>query len=196
MQSDQKERMLKLLRMMRGKEWAMAALSTLLILGQIYFDLKLPDYMSNLTAVIKTPGSTTQVVLQIGAQMLVCTLASALLCIACGLLTAKVAAGFSHAAREKVFAKVSDFGEKEMLDFSVPSLINRTTNDIAQIQMLVAMGQQIMIKAPIMAAWAIVKIINKSWVLSIATAGFVIVLLTMMLAIMGIVIPRVKRVQN
>lgn len=117
MQSDQKERMLKLLRMMRGKEWAMAALSTLLILGQIYFDLKLPDYMSNLTAVIKTPGSTTQVVLQIGAQMLVCTLASALLCIACGLLTAKVA--MQHVKR--FLRKYLILGKKRCWIFQFPA---------------------------------------------------------------------------
>lgn len=188
--------MLKLLKKMRKKEWEMAGLCILLILGQIYFDLKLPDYMSSLTVLIETPGSTVADVARTGVDMLGCTLASAVFSILCGFLAAQVAAGFSYTTGEAVFHKVADFGQEQMQKFSVPSLINRTTNDITQIQMLLAMGLQIMIKAPVMAVWAIIKIINKSWTLSAITAGFVVALLAVMLIIIVTILPRVKRVQK
>ncbi len=188
--------MLKLLGKMRPREWGMAIVCAVLILGQIYFDLSLPDYMSNLTVLINTPGSTTADILNTGVQMLGCALASALLAVICGYLTAKVAAGYGYAIREEVFHKIADFGQQEMMVFSVPSLINRTTNDITQVQMLVAMGNQILIKAPVMAVWAIIKIVNKSWTLSAITAGFVVALLAMMAVIIVVVLPRVKRVQR
>ena len=141
--------MIKLLKRMRKKEWLMAGLCALLVLGQIYFDLRLPDYMSDLTVLIKTPGSTVSDIWGTGLEMLACTLASALLAIICGYLSSQIAAGFSYTVRERVFNQVADFGQKEMQQFSVPSLINRTTNDITQIQMLVAMGLQILIKSPV-----------------------------------------------
>ena len=188
--------MLKLLRTMRRREWLMAIVCSLLILGQIYFDLSLPDYMSDLTVLIKTPGSTLSDVLHTGAQMLGCALGSAVLCIICGFLTAKVAAGFSYSIRQRVFRKIADFGQQEMMSFSVPSLINRTTNDITQIQMLVSMGLQILVKSPIMAVWAIIKIVGKSWTLSAITAGFVVALLAMMAVIIRVVVPRFRRVQK
>ena len=161
--------MLKLLHNLRRREWTMAAACAVLILGQIYFDLSLPDYMSDLTVLIKTPDSTLADILHTGLEMLGCTLASAVLCVICGYLTAKVAAGFSFSVREAVFRKIADFGQQEMMAFSVPSLINRTTNDITQVQMLTAMGLQILIKSPIMAVWAIIKIVGKSWTLSAIT---------------------------
>ena len=185
--------MLKLLHNLRRREWTMA---TVLILGQIYFDLSLPDYMSNLTVLIKTPGSTMSDILDTGLKMLGCTLASAALCVICGYLTAKVAAGFSFSIRENIFHKIADFGQQEMMSFSVPSLINRTTNDITQVQMLVAIGLQILIKSPVMAVWAIIKIAGKSWTLSAITAGFVVALLVMMVVIIGVVVPRFRRVQK
>ena len=188
--------MLKLLRKMRRREWGMAILCAALILGQIYFDLSLPDYMSNLTVLINTPGSTLSDILNTGLEMLGCTLASAVLAVICGYLTARVAAGYGYSIREEVFHKIADFGQQEMMAFSVPSLINRTTNDITQIQMLVAMGNQILIKAPVMAVWAIIKIVNKSWTLSAITAGFVAALLAMMVVVIVVVLPRVRRVQK
>ena len=111
-------------------------------------------------------------------------------------MTAKVAAGFSFSIREAVFHKIADFGQQEMMAFSVPSLINRTTNDITQVQMLTAMGLQILIKSPVMAVWAIIKIVGKSWTLSAITAGFVAALLVMMAVIIGVVVPRFRRVQK
>ena len=188
--------MLKLLHNLRRREWTMAAVCTVLILGQIYFDLSLPDYMSNLTVLIKTPGSTMSDILDTGLKMLGCTLASAVPCVICGYLTAKVAAGFSFSIRENIFHKIADFGQQEMMSFSVPSLINRTTNDITQVQMLVAIGLQILIKSPVMAVWAIIKIVGKSWTLSAITAGFVAALLVMMVVIIGVVVPRFRRVQK
>lgn len=188
--------MIKLLKRMRKKEWWMAGLCALLVLGQIYFDLCLPDYMSDLTVLIKTPGSTVSDIWGTGLEMLGCTLASALLAIICGYLSSQIAAGFSYTVREGVFNQVADFGQKEMQQFSVPSLINRTTNDITQIQMLVAMGLQIMIKSPVMAVWAVIKIINKSWTLSAITAGFVVALLVMMAIVIVVILPRVRRVQK
>ena len=188
--------MLRLLKQMKAKQWIMALLCVALILGQIYFDLRLPDYMSDLTVQIKTPGSTVSDVLHTGLEMLACTLISAVMAILCGYLNAQVAAGFSYHIRESVFQKVADFGQKEMLEFSVPSLINRTTNDITQIQMFVAMGMQTMIKAPVMAVWAVIKIVNKSWTLSVITAGFVVALLALMLIVVLVILPRVRRVQK
>ena len=188
--------MLRLLKQMKAKQWIMALLCVALILGQIYFDLRLPDYMSDLTVQIKTPGSTVSDVLHTGLEMLACTLISAVMAILCGYLNAQVAAGCSYHIRECVCQKVADFGQKEMLEFSVPSLINRTTNDITQIQMFVAMGMQTMIKAPVMAVWAVIKIVNKSWTLSAITAGFVVALLALMLIVVLVILPRVKRVQK
>lgn len=188
--------MIKLLKKMRTREWLLAILCAVLVLGQIYFDLLLPDYMSDLTMLIKTEGSTVTEVLRTGAKMLGCTLASAVLSVMCGYLAARVAAGFSYIVRKDVFYKVSDFGQQQMQEFSVPSLINRTTNDITQIQMLLAMGLQIIIKAPIMAVWAVIKIIDKSWQLSAITAGFVVALLCLMAIVIVVVLPRVRRVQK
>lgn len=188
--------MIQLFKQLRRREWLMAGLCGILVLGQIYFDLRLPDYMSNLTVLIKSPDSTMSDILHTGLEMLGCTLASAVLCVICGFLTAKVAAGFGASVRESIFNKIADFGQREMMSFSVPSLITRTTNDITQVQTLVAMGLQILIKSPIMAVWAIIKIVDKSWTLSAITAGFVVALLVMMVAIIGIVVPRFRRVQK
>ena len=188
--------LIKLLKKMDAREWIMAALCAVLVLGQIYFDLKLPDYMSDLTVLIKTEGSTVSDVVRTGLPMLGCTLASAVLAVAAGFLAAKTAAGLSYRVREALFHKVAAFGQEEMLSFSVASLINRTTNDITQIQMLVAMGLQIIIKSPIMAVWAIIKIVGKSWQLSVITAGFVVAILAVMITVIVVVMPRVKRVQK
>ena len=187
--------MLKLLKNMRRKEKEMALLCLVFVVVQIYFDLRLPDYMTELTMLIKTSGTTADIA-GVGLKMLGCTAASAVLAIACGFLAAKTASGFSFAVREKLFRHVIDIGSEEMQDFSIPSLITRTTNDITQIQMIIAMGLQMMIKAPIMAVWAIIKILGKSWELSAVTAAFVVVLFTTVLLIMSSCIPRFRLVQK
>ena len=187
--------MLKLIKNMRRKEKEMALLCLVFVVVQIYFDLRLPDYMTELTMLIKTSGTTADIA-AVGLKMLGCTAASAVLAIACGFLAAKTASGFSFTVREKLFRHVMDIGSEEMRDFSIPSLITRTTNDITQIQMIIAMGLQMMIKAPIMAVWAIIKILGKSWELSAVTAAFVVVLFTTLLLIMGSCIPRFRLVQK
>ena len=188
--------MIKLFKQMRRKEALMALLCAVLVMGQVWFELRLPDYMTQLTTLIKTPGSTSGDIWNVGVQMLLVTLGSAVLSIGCGFLAAKCASGFSFTVREKLFHHVMACGSEEMQGFSVPSLITRTTNDITQIQMIVAMGLQMMIKAPIMAVWAVIKILGKSWELSAVTAAFVVVLCGTVLAIMASCLPRFRLVQK
>ena len=187
--------MLKLLKNMRVKEVVMAAVCLLLVVGQVYFDLLLPDYMTRLTTLIKTSGATDEI-WKVGLKMLGCTLVSAVFAVICGYLAARTASGFSFVVREKLFRRVTDFSKTEMNDFSVPSLITRTTNDITQIQMIVAMGLQMLIKAPIMAVWAVIKILGKSWELSAVTAAFVVVICVTVFIVMAICIPRYRKVQK
>ena len=188
--------MIKLLKKMGKREVLMVVLCALLVLGQVYFDLTLPDYMTDLTMMLNTAGSETSDILNVGLKMLGCTLASAALAIVCGYLSAKTASGFSYTIREKLFNHVMDMGSEEMQDFSIPSLITRTTNDITQIQMIVSMGLQMIIKSPIMAVWAVIKILGKSWELSAVTAAFVVVICVFVLAVMATCIPRFRIVQK
>ena len=188
--------MIKLLKKMGKREVLMAVLCALLVLGQVYFDLTLPDYMTDLTMMLNTAGSETSDILTAALKMLGCTLASAALAIGCGYLSAKTASGFSYTIREKLFNHVMDMGSEEMQDFSIPSLITRTTNDITQIQMIVSMGLQMIIKSPIMAVWAVIKILGKSWELSAVTAAFVVVICVFVLAVMATCIPRFRIVQK
>ena len=188
--------MIKLLKKMGKREVLMAVLCALLVLGQVYFDLTLPDYMTDLTMMLNTAGSETSDILNVGLKMLGCTLASAALAIVCGYLSTKTASGFSYTIREKLFNHVMDMGREEMHDFSIPRLITRTTNDITQIQMIVSMGLQMIIKSPIMAVWAVIKILGKSWELSAVTAAFVVVICVFVLAVMATCIPRFRIVQK
>ena len=188
--------MIKLLKKMGKREVLMAVLCTILVLGQVYFDLTLPDYMTDLTMMLNTAGSETSDILNVGLKMLGCTLASAALAIGCGYLSSKTASGFSYTIREKLFNHVMDMGSEEMQDFSIPSLITRTTNDITQIQMIISMGLQMIIKSPIMAVWAVIKILGKSWELSAVTAAFVVVICVFVLAVMATCIPRFRIVQK
>ena len=187
--------MIKLLKHMRPREKWMALLCLGFVVVQIYFDLRLPDYMTELTVLINTSGTTADIA-NVGFKMLGCTATSAAMAIACGFLAARTASGFSFVVREKLFHHVMDMGSEEMQAFSVPSLITRTTNDITQIQMILAMGLQMMIKAPIIAVWAVIKILGKSWELSAVTAGFVAVLFVTVLLIMRSCIPRFRLVQK
>ncbi len=188
--------MIKLLKRMRKREVLMCLLCAVLILGQIYFDLKLPDYMSELTVLIQTPGSEISAIWTAGLEMLGCVLVSAVLAVACGYLSARAASGFTLGVRKDLFGHVMGLGQEEMLRFSVPSLITRTTNDITQIQMVISMGLQSLVKAPVMAVWAIIKILGKSWELSMITAGFVVFLCVSVLIIISTVMPRFRIVQR
>ena len=188
--------MFKLLKKMRPKEIIMSIICIIFILGQIYFDLSLPDYMSELTTLINTVGSEINDIALVGLKMIGCTLISAVLAILCGFLSSKIASGFSYEIRKKLFHHINDISKQEMQDFSIPSLITRTTNDISQIQMLVSMGLQMLIKSPVMAIWAIIKILNKSWELSFVTMAYVVVLCAFIFIIMSICLPRFRLVQK
>lgn len=188
--------MLKLLKRMRKREILMCVICAVFILGQIYFDLRLPDFMSELTVLIQTPGSEMSAVWTTGLQMLGCVLSSAVLCIACGYLSARAASGFTLGVREDLFRHVMNLGQEEMQKLSIPSLITRTTNDITQIQMVIAMGLQSLVKAPVMAVWAVIKILGKSWELSAITAGFVLFMCLSVLLIFSTVMPRFRIVQR
>ena len=188
--------MITLLKKMRRREKLMALLCIILVLGQVYFDLAMPDYMSDLTVMIQTPGAEQSEIWSVGGKMLGCALFSMALAVIAGYFASQTAAGFSYAVREEIFNKVSSFGKQEMNGFSVPSLIVRTTNDVTQIQMLIAMGLQILIKAPVMAVWAVVKIVNKSWQLSVLTACFVVFLLSVMFFTLIVLLPRFRKVQR
>lgn len=187
--------MFKLLKNMRAKEIIMAVICCLLVVAQVYFDLRLPDFMSELTTLIKTSGATDAIV-KIGLKMLGCALISAAFTVVCGFLAAKTASGFSYVVRQKLFYHVMDMSKEEMQAFSVPSLITRTTNDITQIQMIISMGLQMLIKAPVMAIWGTIKILGKSWELSVVTAGFVVAICAVILIVMSTCIPRFRKVQK
>ena len=143
--------MLKLLKYLSKKDRLYAFLCLLLVAGQVWFDLTMPDFMSDITRLIVTPGSAMKDVWIAGGKMLACAFSSAALSVIVGWFAARIASDYSYTVREAVFSKVTDFGMEEMKRFSTPSLITRTTNDITQIQMVVAFGLQMIIKAPIMA---------------------------------------------
>lgn len=187
--------MFKLLKNLRPREIIMAVICAVLVVGQVYLDLELPDYMTELTTLINTSG-TTETIIEVGLKMLACTVLSAMLAIICGFLSSRTASGFSYTVREKLFYHVVDMGKAEMQAFSVPSLITRTTNDITQIQMIISMGLQMLIKAPIMAVWGIIKILGKSWELSIVTAGFVVALCCVVILVVSTCLPRFRKVQK
>ena len=188
--------MWKIFRFMRKRDRGYAFLCLLLVAGQVWVDLTMPDYMSDITRLIVTPGSAMADIWIAGAKMLACALGSALLSVIVGYFAAKLASNFSYTIREKVFHQVTDFGAEEIKRFSTASLITRTTNDITQIQMLVAMGLQVMIKAPIMAVWAVLKIVGKNWQLSLVTAAAVVIIMTVILILMRLVLPKFRIVQQ
>ena len=188
--------MIKLLKNMRPKEIIMSIICVIFVLGQIYFDLSLPDYMTELTTLLKTPNTDVSALMNVGLKMILCTLCSAVLAISCGFLSSKVASGFSYELRRKLFHNIIDLSKQDMQTFSIPSLITRTTNDITQIQMIVSMGLQMIIKAPVMAIWAVIKILNKSWELSVVTLCFVVVICISVFLIMSTCLPRFRKVQK
>ena len=188
--------MIKLLRNLTRKEILLALVSTIFIVGQVWLELKMPDYMSEITQLVETQGSQMKDILANGAYMLLCALGSLVSATIVGYFVSTIAANFSKNIRKKLFDKVQSLATNEVKAFSTSSLITRSTNDITQIQMLIAMGLQLIIKAPITAVWAVVKILNKSWEWSAITGIAIIVLLSAVATIMVIVIPRFKIVQK
>ena len=188
--------MLKLLKNFGKREWCFVLISFVLIFGQVWLELKVPDYMSQITILVQTEGSSMKDILINGGYMLLCTLGSLILAIIVGYITANLSALFSKKTRSKLFRKIEDLGMQEVKQFSTSSLITRTTNDITQLEMLIAMGLQLLIKAPITAVWAITKIVNKSVEWSMITAIAVVILLAVIGILIAIVMPRFKIVQK
>lgn len=188
--------MIKLLKYLSKQEWLYVAIALVFIVLGVWLDLKVPDYMREITALVQTEGSALVDVLVAGAKMLGCALASAVTTIVVGFTVAKVAAGFARTVREKVYFKTIDFGREEISEFSTASLITRTTNDIQQIQMFIAMGLQAIVRAPIMAVWAAMKIAGKSWQWTMVTVAAVALLLLIMITVMTITIPKFRIMQT
>ena len=188
--------MFKLFKALGKKELLMALICFVLIVGQVWLELKMPDYMSEITVLVQTEGSQMSEIVKNGGYMLACALGSLLSAIIVGYMTATISATLSMKVRKKLFDKVENLAMHEVKQFSTSSLITRTTNDITQVQMFVAMGLQLLIKAPITAAWAITKILNKSWQWSAITAIAVGVLLTTIGILIAIVLPRFNKVQK
>ena len=188
--------MLKLLKNFGKREWCFILISFVLIFGQVWLELKVPDYMSQITILVQTEGSSMKDILINGGYMLLCTLGSLILAIIVGYITANLSASFSKKTRSKLFRKIEELGMQEVKQFSTSSLITRTTNDITQLEMLIAMGLQLLIKAPITAVWAITKIVNKSVEWSMITAIAVVILLAVIGVLIVIVMPRFKIVQK
>lgn len=188
--------MFKLFKTLGKKELLMALICFVLIVGQVWLELKMPDHMSEITVLVQTEGSQMSEIVKNGGYMLACALGSLLSAIIVGYMTATISATLSMKVRKKLFDKVENLAMHEVKQFSTSSLITRTTNDITQVQMFVAMGLQLLIKAPITAAWAITKILNKSWQWSAITAIAVGVLLTTIGILIAIVLPRFNKVQK
>ena len=188
--------MIKLLKNFTKKQWLFTLLILLLVVTQVYLDLKLPDYMSEITRLVKTENSLMKDILRNGFFMLLCGIASLLCAIFNGYISAILSSDFSMKLRERIFKKVNSLSPKEIKHFSTSSLITRTTNDVTQIEMFIAMGLQLLLKAPITAIWAIRKILNKNWYWSMLTGVAVLILLIVITILLIIVFPRFKIVQR
>ncbi len=188
--------MLKLLKKLGKKEWLLALVCLALIFTQVWLELKMPDYMSQITRLVQTEGSQMSEIVKNGAYMLGCAFGSLIAAVITGYIASSISSTFSMKLRKNIFDKVENMGMQEVKSFSTSSLITRTTNDVTQIEMLIAMGLQLLIKAPITAVWAITKILNKSWQWSVATAIAVVVLLSVIGMLTIIVLPRFKKVQK
>jgi ATP-binding cassette subfamily B protein len=188
--------MLKIFKYLKKNEWILVLLSIAFITIQVWLDLKLPDYMAEITTLIQMEGTNFSQIIGPGVYMLLCAVGSMVTAVIVGYFAAKVAAGLSKRLRGLVFDKTLSFSLEEINRFSIASLITRSTNDITQIQFIVAMGLQIIVKAPILAVWAIMKISGKSWQLTTATGIAVVVLCMMLAVIILFAIPKFKIIQT
>ncbi len=188
--------MFHIFRNMKIKDRWLAFLCLLLVCGQVYFDLRLPDYTAEITVLISSEVTELSEYFISGGKMLGCALCSALFTVVVGYLAAMIAADFSFDIRAKLFHKVTAMGSGEIKKFSTASLITRTTNDITQIQMIIAMGLQMLLRAPIMAIWAIIKIIGKSWQLSVVVAAAVVIVVVSLIILLAVMIPKFRIVQK
>ena len=187
--------MTKLFKNLKKEDWLLIVLSSIFIIFQVWLELKIPDYMSEITKLVQTSGATKDI-LKEGIYMLLCAFASLASSCVVGYIIANVGSKFSKNIREKLFIKVQEFGMEEIKKFQTSSLITRTTNDVTNVETMLTLGLQMMIKAPITAVWAIGKIINKNFEWTAITGGAVLILLIMVITLMLIVLPRFKIVQK
>lgn len=188
--------MLKLLKNFTKREWFFAFGALVFIVLQVWLELTMPDYMSEITVLVQTEGSTMGEILAAGGKMLACALGSLAASAATAIFASKISANFSANLRGKLFDKVQSFSMEEIGHFSTASLITRSTNDITQVQMLIVMGLQVMIKAPVMAVWAICKIAGKQAEWTISTAVAVVILLIVVGVCVILALPKFKKIQR
>lgn len=188
--------MLRIFKNFEKKDWLLIVCALVFIVGQVWLDLKLPDYMAEITRLVQTEGSELSDVLTQGAFMILCAVGSMVASIITVYFAAKVAAGFSNRLRKKVFDKTLSFSMEELSSFSTASLITRSTNDIMQVQMLIILSLQIVIKAPIIAVWGVFKIMGKSWEWTAATGVAIVVLLVLIAILVLVALPKFKVIQK
>ena len=188
--------MIKIFKNLRSQEWALIALVMVFIVLQVWLDLTMPDYMADITRMVQTDGSTMSEMLTAGGKMLLCALGSLLAAVLTAVCAAKIATGFAAVLRGKLFAKVQSFSMEEIGNFSTASLITRSTNDITQVQMLIVMGLEVLLKAPIMAVWALCKISTKNWQWTASTGVAVVVLLSFVGVCVAVALPKFKKLQS
>ena len=188
--------MIRIFKNLERKDISIVLVIAVLVITSVFLDLRIPEYMSEITRLVQTEESTMQSILTAGGHMLLCAVASLICTITVGFFSSLLAAKFSRTMRRKIFEKVESFGVSEIKKFKTSSLITRTTNDVTQIEMLLAMGLQLLIKSPVMAVWALMKIIGKSGELSLVTGTGVIIIVVTNLIIISIVSPRFQIIQN
>ena len=188
--------MFRIMKYLSKAEIGQMLIALVTIVGQVCFDLKLPDYMSDITTLVETPGSDMKDIWIAGGKMLLISLGSVACAVVTGYIAARVAASFTQRLRSLEFRKVESFGPAEMSKFSTASLITRSTNDITQIQMFITMGLQLIVKSPIMAVWAVCKIAGEGFEWTVATAIAVVILLVAVVILMALVMPKFKAMQR
>lgn len=188
--------MLKIFKNFKGKEWLLLSISVVFIVLQVWLDLRLPDYMSDITRLVQTQGSEMSDILTTGGWMLLCALGSLIASVIVAALAAKIASNFSATLRSKLYDKVQDFSMEEINNFSTASLITRSTNDVTQVQTFIVIGLQLLIKASILAVWAVLKITGKNWELSLTTGIAILILLIIVGICIAIALPRFAKLQK
>lgn len=188
--------MVKLLKKLTWKDFILAAVAFVFIIVQVWLSLTMPDYMSEITKLVQTKGSKMNDILIAGGKMLACALGSLLAAVCTSICASKISSNFSANLRGQVFHKVQSFSMKEIGNFSTASLITRSTNDITQVQMLIVMGLEVLLKAPIMAVWALCKISTKNWQWTASTGVAVVVLLSFVCVCVAVALPKFKKLQS
>ena len=188
--------MLRIFKNLSRKDWGFVIISIAFIVVQVWLDLKLPDYMSEITLLIQMPQTVMAEVLTAGGKMLICALGSLVSSICVAVCAARISSSFAATLRRVLFNKVQSFSLEEISNFSTASLITRSTNDVVQVQMLIVMGLQSIIKAPIVAIWAIAKIYGKSVEWTITTGIAIAVLLVIVFSCISLALPKFKRLQS